>query len=422
VRKKIIEIGQERTLTVIVDSDPDTGTLLVQTNEDGVAISILANGKEVVRAGETKGGRLRVSNLRARTYSIRAAKPGYDLDVAQQQVEIRKGEDKTVSFAFRRRPVTVSVPIRSSPGAEIYVDGNLAGTVPPEGIFTAPNLKPGTHTIKAQKGKQFLPSEIKIEVTERQVVEPLDLQLAAAPVTVQIRKNPQDSTVTYTRPGDSRIHAFGGTSQALPEGEYTFTARANGYKDKVLPVHITPESTPLDLTQAREDMVPAAPPPLTIVDWGSGVWTHENDWYQRKVAGPVILPKAFGTGLIHFSIHWDRGARLLGKGHVQWVLNYLDMQNYLLCELDDAGFQVDSVIQGQKPKVTAKKTPVVKQSAYTIRIHVRQDGITQEVLEESNWKLLSTVPITAAAKGKFGFLIPAGQTLFLANFNLQPDR
>jgi hypothetical protein len=334
-------------------------------------------------------------------------------------VEIRRGEDITVSFAFRRRSVTVSVPIRSTPGAEIYVDGSLAGTVPPEGIFTAPNLKPGPHTFKAQKGKQFLPNEITTDVP---LAEPLDLQLAAAPVTVQIRKYPPDSTVTYTRPGDSRIHAFGGTSQALPEGDYTFTARANGYRDKVVPVHIPGESNTLDLTLVREDVVPAAPPALTIADWGSGVWTHENDWYQRKLAGPVIFPKPFGTGLIHFSIHWDGGARLLGKGHVQWVLNYLDTQNYLLCELDDAGFQVDSVTQGQKPKVTAKKTPVVKQPSYTIQIHVGHDGITQELREGTSWKLLSTVPITAAAKGKFGFLIPAGQTLFLANFNLQPDR
>jgi hypothetical protein len=35
----------------------------------------------------------------------------------------------------------------------------------------------------------------------------------------------------------------------------------------------------------------------------------------------------------------DGGARLLGKGHVELVLNYLDTQNYLLCELDDTGFK-----------------------------------------------------------------------------------
>lgn len=422
VRKKTVDIGQERTLTVIIDSDPNTGTLLVQANEDGVAISVFANEKEVVRPGATKDGRFRV-NLRARTYSIRAAKPGYVSELAQQEVEIRKGEDKMVSFEFRRKTITVSIPIRSNPGAEIYVDGILAGIVPPGGIFTAANVKPGKHTFRSQKGKQFQPSEKTIEVTEQQPVEPLDLQLAVALVTVQIRKSPPDSTVTYTRPGDSRIHTFAGASQALQEGEYTFTARAKGYKDKVLPpVHITAETNQLDLTQVPEDLVRAAPAALTIVDWGSGIWTNEDGWYQRKLPGPIIFPKPLGTGLIQFSVRWEGGARLLAKGHVQWVLNYVDNKNYLLCELDDAGFQVESVTQGQKSKVMTKNIPVAKQPTYTIQIRVTQDKITQELQDGTSWKLLSTVPIGAAAKGKFGFLIPAGQTLSLANFSVQPDR
>src|SRR5581483_9160144 len=38
LRKKSIEIGPDRTLTVIIDSDPNTGTLLVQTSESNVTI------------------------------------------------------------------------------------------------------------------------------------------------------------------------------------------------------------------------------------------------------------------------------------------------------------------------------------------------------------------------------------------------
>lgn len=420
VRKKSIEIGQERTLTAIIDSDPDTGTLIVQTNEEGVSISVLAGGKEVVRPGETKGGRIRIPNLRARTYSVRATKPGYESDLTQQDVEIRKGEDKTVSFQFRRKLVTVSVPIRSTPGAEILIDGSLAGTVPPEGIFTAPNVKPGNHIFKAQK-RQFLPKETAIEVTERPLVEPIGLQLALAPVTVQIRKNPSDSTVTYTRPGDYRIFPFTGTSQILQDGEYTLTAHATGYKDKTVTVQVTAEIGPIDLTQTPET-VPLAPR-ITIDDWGSGIWTVGAGWYLRRIPGQVLLPKPFGTGVIYFSVHWDSGARKPGSGraHVQWVLNYVDAKNYLLCELDDTGFQAEKVNAGQEPKTSAKKTPVAKQQSYTIRIRVRQDEITQDLQEGGGWKPLGTVPITAAPNGKFGFIISQGQTLFLANLSIQPD-
>jgi hypothetical protein len=287
-------------------------------------------------------------------------------------------------------------------------------------------LKPGKHTFRSQKGKQFQPSEKTIEITGRPPVEPLDLPLAVAPVTVQIRKNPPDSTVTYTRPGDSRIYSFGGTSQAFPEGEYTFTARAKGYKDTSLrAVRITAENNVLDLTQVPEDQVRSAPVALTIADWGSSIWTSEDGWYQRKLPGPIIFPRPLGTGLIQFSVRWDGGARILGlaKGHVQWVLNYVDPENYLRCELDDVGFQVESVTQGQKPKAIGKKTLVAKQAHYTVQIRVTQDKITQELQQDgSTWKHLSTVPVTAEAKGKFGFLIPAGQTLSLANFSFQPER
>src|ERR1035438_6101322 len=63
-RKHAIATGPERTLTLIVDSDPNAGTLVVQTNEDDVAIVVLANAKEVKR-GNTRKGTFRVASLKA---------------------------------------------------------------------------------------------------------------------------------------------------------------------------------------------------------------------------------------------------------------------------------------------------------------------------------------------------------------------
>jgi hypothetical protein len=113
-----------------------------------------------------------------------------------------------------------------------------------------------------------------------------------------------------------------------------------------------------------------------------------------------------------FSIRWEGGASLLSRSHAQWALNYVDDKNFLLCELDDGGFQVGK----------AKRTPIAKQSSYTIRISIKPDGIVQELQTGlGGWKPLSTVPVTTVAGGKFGFLVPHGQTLFLANFSFQPD-
>ena len=156
VRKHTIEINPERSLTAIIESDPNTGTLLVQTNEEGAAIVVLIpNGKDVKR-GNSKKGPFRVSSLKAGKYLVRAVKEGYDVDFAEQQAEVVKGEDKTVSFLFRPRPQSASVRVRLTPGSELFVDGSSLGTIP-EDNRTVPGLKAGTHNFKAQKGRQFQP-------------------------------------------------------------------------------------------------------------------------------------------------------------------------------------------------------------------------------------------------------------------------
>src|SRR6185436_8294263 len=130
--------------------------------------------------------------------------------------------------------------------------------------------------------------------------------------------------------------------------------------------HIAADANPiLDLTQVREKPVAAAPPALTIADWGPGVWLFEQGWHQRKATGRVAFPKPLGTGILDFSIRW------VGKGRVQWFLNYLDENNYLLCELSDSNFQIERFVQGQKPKAPLTKTLVPKRESYTIRISLK---------------------------------------------------
>ena len=89
-RKHSIEIGPERTLTAVIGSDPNTGTLLVKTNEDDAAISVLLNEKEV-KHGNSKKGVFRVGNLKAGKYVVRAAKEGFDADIGEQPAEVQKG-------------------------------------------------------------------------------------------------------------------------------------------------------------------------------------------------------------------------------------------------------------------------------------------------------------------------------------------
>jgi hypothetical protein len=418
-RKKVMAIGPERTLTAIVDSDPDTGTLLVQTNEDGVAISVLANGKHLSPRGESKGGAFR-ANLRAGNYSIRGSKPGFDPDPAQQDVEIRKGEDKIVLFEFRPKPMAVPVPIRSLPGAEIFVDSVPTGIVPTDGVFPGVKVWPGEHTFRAQK-RQYTPNEKTVQVSDRQPTDAIDLPLSLAPVTVKFKRNPPDSSVTYMKTGDIRGYAVTGTSQTLPEGDYTFLARAKGYKERKSTLHISADNDTVDLTQELDDTITVvSPSPAKMPDWGVGIWKYENGWFSRKIGGQLLFPKPLGSGTIQFSIR-QAGAARSTKGRIQWVLNYVDdKRDYVVCDLDEESFQVEVITPGQKSSAALSRVPLLKTESYTIQILAGQDGIIHQLRDAEGWKNLVSIPAAPVSNGKFGFRISSGQTLFLANFIFQP--
>ena len=174
-----------------------------------------------MKHGNSKKGSFRVSNLKAGKYLVRAAKEGYDADLVEQEAVVLKGEDKIVSFKFRPRPLLASVRVRFTPGSVLFVDGSSLGT-PPGDTRTVDNLKPGPHTFKADKGKQFQPVEKPLELAAGQTGD-VDLRLTVLPVPVEIKKTPPDSTVTYVRAGERTVRPFVGTRQDLFRPRVSFS-------------------------------------------------------------------------------------------------------------------------------------------------------------------------------------------------------
>lgn len=401
-RKKSIDIGPERTLTAVVDSDPNTGTLLVQTNEDNVTVSVLSGTKEVAH-GSSQKGVFRAPNLRAGKYVVRASKDGYDSDIAEQRLEIQKGEDKTVAFQFKARPTAASAKIRVTPGAELLVDGASQGTSQDE-VRTVANLKPGNHTFRAQKGKQYQPAQKAADIAAGQAVE-LDLRLTAAPVPVEIKRNPPDSTVTYTRGGDPTPRTFNGNRQELAEGDYKFTARAKGFLERNALQHVSWDSPQsIDLTQSPEL------PPLTLNDWGKGAWIAKAGYSEKDGGGYFVFPKPLGIGYLQFTIRWE-GA----KTRAQWLLQYVNERNYVACEIDEDGFQAVRISDG-KAQPLAQKKPVPKNTWYTVRIETRADGVKMSLQNGAAWDVLADLPGAGFGENKFAFNVPAGQRLFISEF------
>jgi hypothetical protein len=358
-----------------------------------------------VKHGKSKKGTLRVANLKAGKYLVRAAKEGYDTDIAEQPAEVQKREDKKVSFQFRRQPLLASVSIRLTPGSELFIDGSSKG-ITQEDTRVVGNLKAMVHIFRAEKGKQFQPSQKPLELTAGQPND-LDLRLTALPVPVDIKKLPPDSTVTYTRAGDKTVRPFAGTHQDLPEGDYTFTAEAKGYLQKVAMEHISWGSNhPIDLTQAAA----LAPPSYKMADWGKGVWMEKTDYSERDGGGSVLFPKSLVY--VQFTVRWQGG-----KTPAQWLLRYVNEKDYIKCEIGDDGFRAVRVSETKGPEVLASKKGMPKSPWYEIHIVIRSDGATLNLQNGPASELLGEVAEPGFAETRFGFYVQNGQQLYLAHFS-----
>jgi hypothetical protein len=270
------------------------------------------------------------------------------------------------------------------------------------------NLKPMTHTFRAEKGKQFQANTRTAEVAAGQLTE-LDLRLTPLPVPVEIKKTLPSSVVTYTRRGDPAVHTFTGTHQDLPEGDYVFTARAEGYGDRVSNEKISWESNlVIDLKQEP------ALPSFGITDWGKGAWTKSGDSFVRNGGGFVFFPKP--VSFVQFMVHAQGG-----KSYAHWLMHYVNEKNYIQCIIDADGFRAERVTEGKSETVASKKG-VAKADWYSIQILTGSGGAKVSLQRGANWEVLSEVKETGFAESTFGFNVPGGQQLYLASFDARGYR
>jgi len=292
------------------------------------------------------------------------------------------------------------VRILLTPGSEIFVDGSSLGVT--QGDTTTLSLNPAAHSFRAQKGRQYRPEERSLTLNEGETKD-LDLRLTPLPVSVEIRKRPTDSKVTYTRKGDPVIRTFNGTRQELVEGHYTFTADASGYLQRGWTGPISWDTVaPIDLEQEL------APPPVGIKDWENGVWTPAGSYVKRTAPGFVSFPKPLSYVL--FTVN-----RQGGKAPIQWRLQSGNERNYIRCELGDDGFQAVRVSETNANEVLNGKKYVAKADWYTISISVQGDIAAVRLHNGTNTELLGNLP-AKGAETKFGFYIYPEQQLHLATF------
>jgi WD40 repeat protein len=173
-----LEAGETRTLAVKLTDLP--GGLVVQTSPGA---QIFLDGTTRGKAGP--GGELRLQGIPPGSHDVRvSAEKKQDWKKA---VVVNSGKTVTVNATLADSPGKLA--IRTTPGAEVVVDGEKRGPAGGNGEFIVPDLRPGAHkvSISARRKKSWEGSA---------VVVPGETALVNAPLaelfgTLEIRTMPR---------------------------------------------------------------------------------------------------------------------------------------------------------------------------------------------------------------------------------------
>jgi hypothetical protein len=278
--------------------------------------------------------------------------------------------------------------------------------VQPDGTLTLSAVAPGDHVIELRKDR-FKPKQIKkhFVVGTPVALAASDTALEAAPGELRITFAPADAQVTLTKTGESPVKVNSGTPLSLPGGTYTLTART---ADNFV------RSSPLELTAGQPRTLDLALAPTGMSKWDdpSG-WKQENGAFVRKGGDYILYGVTPTSGTFMFSA-------MLTKGHrLQWVVNYTDPNNYVLFQIDDNNFYRTDIQNGQKTNDVKIPHKGEKKSFRTLQIHVSATEVVHQIRQGNAWFVLDrwTPSGTNLSAGRFGFYLPGGDQMSLANFS-----
>jgi len=401
-----IDAGAAPTLSAFLESGQNLGTLVVITGQESAKVFL--NGK--LQQQLTQGGELSIPNLELKDYVVRVSKSGFQ-EVPEQRIRIRKGEQGKLIFNLQPIPHLASLKIQGGvPGATVLIDQTPVGTVQPDGTLTVATVNPGDHIVELRKDR-FKPKQIKEHFVAGATV-PLaaaDVALDAAPGELRITFTPADAQVTLAKAGEAPTKVSNGGTLSLSAGSYTLTAKtADNFTRSSTVEVIAGQSRSLDLSLA----------PSGMSKWNDPAgWKQEKGSFVHKGGEFVMYGVSPTSGTFVFSA-------MLTKGHrLQWVLNCIDVNNYVLFQMDENNFFRTVVRNGQKGDETKIPHKGDRKSFRTLQIRVGPNEITHQIRQGESWVVLDrwTQPENNLSLGRFGFYIPGNDQVALSTFGHYSD-
>ncbi|MGA7382039.1 MAG: protein kinase [Terriglobales bacterium] len=399
-----VDAGPIPSLTIFLESGRNVGTLVVVTNEDKARVFV--NGE--LQKENTRGGELRISDLQPKDYTVKVSKNGFQ-ELPEQKVHIRKGEERRLAFNLQPLPHFGTLSIQGGPpGAQVVIDQTPAGTVQPDGSFTAANIVPGDHVVELRKDR-FKPKRVQKRVVAgaNVAITPAEATLEAATGEVKITFTPSDASVSLSKAGEAPVKVTSGSALNLPPGTYTLTARSGENLTRTSTIEIV-------AGQSKVVDLPLGPSGMSLWDDPSG-WKQDKGTFVHKGGDFVLYNASPASGTFVFSAMLQKGRRL------QWVVNYVDAQNYILFQMDENNFYRSVLRNGQKTDEAKFPFKNEKKSFHTIQIHISNTEIDHQVRNGDGWVGVDKWSGTNLSGGKFGFYLPGSDQVALSNFNRYAD-
>src|ERR1019366_3219574 len=355
------------------------------------------------------------------------AKSGYRNEPAQR-VEVKKGAEARLQFDLKPQPQFGSLEIHGAvAGSEVLVDQKSAGTVGPDGSFSAGEIQPGEHTVQLRR-ERYQPNRVERTFHAGQGVglAGAEVALAAANGIVKLTRNPASTIVAYRRGDETESHEARGNQIELPAGSYAFSASAPGFTETTTRVQLAAgENREVDFTLARERPPAPAPPPVVASGMAefedAQSWKKEGDNWVHKGGGfvPYKLPP---KGVFTFTVQLLKGGGVFRAGQIRWCVEYLDAKNYLLSEMDRKNFWTGVIEKGKRAERVKAPHNLANQKAFTIQIELTPDRLVQKARVGDQWKVLDTFVEEGRdfTQGKFGFLIQGNDEIAISDFKFVP--
>jgi eukaryotic-like serine/threonine-protein kinase len=401
-----IDIGPAPALAAFLQSGQNIGTLVIVTGEDKARVYL--NGQ--LQKGTTQGGQLRIPNLEPKDYVVTISKPGFQ-DLPSQSVRVRKGEQTKLSFNLQPVPHLASLSIQGgTPGAQVLLDQAPVGVIQPDGTFNMATITPGDHVIELRKDR-FVSKRIQKHFVAGSNIAfaGADAVLQAGTGELRITFSPPEAVVSLAKAGEAPVKVTSGTPLTLAPGTYTLTARIADSVTRSSTVEVV-------AGQSKGFDLPLAPSGMSKWDDPAG-WKPDKNGFVHRGGDFVLYGASPASGTFAFSVMLQKGHRL------QWVVNYVDPNNYVLFQIDENNFYRTVMHNGQKSDEFKIPHKSEKKSFRFMQIRVAPNEIVNQTKEGDAWVVLDkwSLPGTNLAAGKFGFYIPGNDQVALASFSFYAD-